>query len=138
MTAILVNIDVPDLERASEFYARAFELRVSRRLGSGVVELEGATSPVYLIRAAQGSSPFEGAPTVRRFDRHWTPVHLDFVVEDLASAVERAVLAGARLERPARAARWGEIAVLADPWGNGFCFIEFTGRGYDELVVPAI
>jgi hypothetical protein len=24
-------------------------------------------------------------------------------------------------------------AALADPFGHGFCLIEFAGRGYDEL-----
>jgi hypothetical protein len=28
---------------------------------------------------------------------------------------------------------WGKIAVLADPFGNGFCLIEFVNRGYDEI-----
>ena len=30
--------------------------------------------------------------------RHWTPVHLDFVVDDLQAAVANAVAAGATLE----------------------------------------
>jgi predicted enzyme related to lactoylglutathione lyase len=29
---------------------------------------------------------------------------------------------------------WGRIANMADPFGNGFCLIEFIGRGYDEIV----
>jgi hypothetical protein len=33
------------------------------------------------------------------FGRHWTPIHLDFVVDDLDAAVERAVSAGATIER---------------------------------------
>jgi hypothetical protein len=36
----------------------------------------------------------------RSYERHWTPVHLDFVVEDIASPVAKAVSAGARLEKP--------------------------------------
>jgi len=28
---------------------------------------------------------------------------------------------------------WGRIAVMADPFGHGFCLIEFLGRGYDEI-----
>jgi hypothetical protein len=23
---------------------------------------------------------------------------------------------------------------MADPFGHGFCFLQFTGRGYDEIV----
>jgi hypothetical protein len=26
---------------------------------------------------------------------------------------------------------------LADPFGHGFCLIEFTGRGYDEVATDA-
>lgn len=27
-------------------------------------------------------------------------------------------------------------ATLADPFGHGFCFIEWLGRGYDEVATP--
>jgi hypothetical protein len=30
---------------------------------------------------------------------------------------------------------WGAIALLADPFGNGFCLLQFTGRGYDEIAL---
>jgi predicted enzyme related to lactoylglutathione lyase len=60
-------------------------------------------------------------------------VHLDFVVPDIDAAVQRACAAGARLEGAVRTAEWGRIAVLSDPWGHGFCLIEFLGRGYDEI-----
>ena len=36
-------------------------------------------------------------------------------------------------EQPIETLAFGRIAVLADPFGNGFCLIEFLGRGYDEL-----
>lgn len=26
-----------------------------------------------------------------------------------------------------------ERALFVDPFGHGFCLIEFTGRGYDEI-----
>jgi hypothetical protein len=28
----------------------------------------------------------------------------------------------------------GRLAVLADPFGDGFCLLEFQGRGCDELL----
>jgi hypothetical protein len=28
---------------------------------------------------------------------------------------------------------WGRIAHMADPFGHGICFIQFLGRGYDEI-----
>jgi predicted enzyme related to lactoylglutathione lyase len=58
-------------------------------------------------------------------------VHLDFEVDDVAQAVARAVTAGARLEGEIRRFDWGRIATLSDPFGNGFCLLQFTGAGYD-------
>ena len=71
---------------------------------------------------------------LRRYDRHWTPVHPDVVVDDLDSAVTRAVGAGAVLETAARDAPYGRIAMLADPFGHGFCLVQFNARGYDALL----
>jgi len=75
--------------------------------------------------------------TTRNYSRHWTPVHLDFVTTDIEAAVERAIAAGAILEQPVTRHAWGELALLADPFGNGFCLIKFLGRGYDEIAAPA-
>jgi uncharacterized glyoxalase superfamily protein PhnB len=64
--------------------------------------------------------------------RHWTPVHLDFEVEDVSAAVERTVAAGARLEGELQSF-WGRLATLSDPFGHGFCVLEFSSRGYDAV-----
>jgi predicted enzyme related to lactoylglutathione lyase len=60
-------------------------------------------------------------------------VHLDFVVPDLDHSVARAKSAGATVESEIETHAWGRIALLADPFGNGFCLLQFTGRGYDEI-----
>jgi predicted enzyme related to lactoylglutathione lyase len=60
-------------------------------------------------------------------------VHLDFVVDDLEEALARAAKAGATIETEAQTHPWGTIALLADPFGNGFCLLQFAGRGYDEI-----
>jgi uncharacterized glyoxalase superfamily protein PhnB len=60
-------------------------------------------------------------------------VHLDFVVQEIEGAVDKARNAGARLEGQIRSNNWGKIAMLADPFGHGLCLIEFVGRGYDEI-----
>jgi predicted enzyme related to lactoylglutathione lyase len=41
--------------------------------------------------------------------------------------------AGAQLEGDIQTHKWGRIANMADPFGNGFCLIEFIGRGYGEI-----
>jgi len=28
---------------------------------------------------------------------------------------------------------WGQLAMLSDPFGHGFCLLQFTGRGYDAV-----
>lgn len=135
MSELLVNIDVPDLARAVDFYTRAFGLSVRRRFGAQGVELAGFAVPLFLLCKDAGT---KGAPgSVRSYERHWTPVHLDVVVDDLDPAVNRAIAAGARVEHPARSAIWGKSAGLADPFGHGLCLIQFLNRGYDEIADPA-
>ena len=133
MADLLVNIDVDDLKKAVAFYRDAFGLDLGRRLGEGAVEMLGAGAPIYLLQKPAGSAAVLDAAAKRSYTRHWTPVHLDFVVPDLPAALERARTAGAQVERGMRTETWGHIALLSDPFGNGFCLIEFVGRGYDEI-----
>lgn len=135
---LLVNVDVDDLEAGERFYCAALGLVVGRRFGSAAVELRGASSPIYLLRKEEGSRVSAATDAVRAYERHWTPVHLDFVVEDVERAVERAVSAGATIEAPVAIQRWGKLALLADPFGNGFCFVQFLGRGYDEIAEEGV
>jgi predicted enzyme related to lactoylglutathione lyase len=130
---LLVNLDVDDLEKGVRFYSTAFGLVVGRRFGAFGVEMLGSSVPIYLL--AKGPET-QAAPTIaqcRSYERHWTPIHLDFVVGDIGSAVETAVSAGARLEKPITTYKWGKLALMADPFGHGFCFLQFLGRGYDEI-----
>ena len=128
---MLVNIDVPDLKQAVAFYTQAFGLEVRRRAGQGGAELTGWPVPVWLLEKAAGTVAAPGCP--RAYERHWTPVHLDIVVEDMDNALSRAVNAGARVERKVQVEIWGKIVGLADPFGHGLCLIEFLNRGYDEI-----
>ena len=134
MTRVLLNLDVDDIERAVTFYTAAFELRVGRRFDSAFVELLGAEAPIYLLQKAAGSLPFANAEQGRRYARHWTPLHLDFVVDDLDAALARALAAGAVLEAPPSQHAYGRLALLHDPFGHGVCLLQFEGRGYDELL----
>ncbi len=133
MINLLVNIDVDDLDRGVRFYTEAFGLQLGRRLGDGFVELLGAAAPIYLIVADAGATPFASAPTARTYQRHWTPVHLDFAVDDLEAAVARAEAAGATREGAITEHAWGRMALLADPFGHGIDLLQFHGRGYDEI-----
>lgn len=131
---LLINIDVPDLGRAVAFYTGAFGLMVTRRFADQGVELSGLPVKLYLLEKSAGSIGARDEP--RRYSRHWTPVHLDIVVDDLEQAMARALAAGAQREGDVRVAAWGKIALLADPFGHGLCLIQFLGRGYDEIAAP--
>jgi predicted enzyme related to lactoylglutathione lyase len=129
----LINLDVDDLEEAIRFYTAAFDLTVSRRFGAVGVEMLGSSAPICLLVKSSGSPAADTTPQRRSYQRHWTPVHLDFVVNEIEPAIEKAVLAGARLEQPVTIHKWGKLALMGDPFGHGFCFVQFLGRGYDEI-----
>lgn len=133
---LMINIDVPDLDAGTNFYTTAFGLKVGRRFGTGFVELLGWPAPLYLLTKAAGTIGAGGGAggDLRRYERHWTPVHLDVVVEDVDAAVARAVNAGAVLEAAAKDTPYGRIAMLADPFGHGVCLVQFNARGYDALL----
>lgn len=128
---LLLNIDVPDVAAAERFYVAAFGLSPARRFGGDGVELLGAQAPIYLLRKAAGST---GAGDAQRdYARHWCPLHVDMVVDDLESALARALAAGAVQEGEIREAQWGRIVQLADPFGHGWCLIRFSAAGYDAI-----
>lgn len=135
MSQLLINVDVPDLQSATKFYCSGLGLKVGRRF-DGWLELVGAAAPIYLLPKAAGTPVSPASTQARDYRRHWTPLHLDFVVTHLEDAIERARAAGASVESEVQTHPWGRIALLADPFGNGFCLLQFTGRGYDEIALP--
>jgi predicted enzyme related to lactoylglutathione lyase len=52
---------------------------------------------------------------------------------DVDAALARAQRAGAVVEGELRSHSRGRIAPLAEPFGHGFCLIQFQGRGYDKI-----
>ena len=130
---LLLNIDVPDIEAGISFYTEALGLEVGRRFDRDFVELVGTDAPLYLLEKPAGSAIGPAAGDARRYERHWTPIHPDFAVEDLPAAIERAVAAGAVQEGETCEAPYGKLALFADPFGHGFCLIEFNKEGYDAL-----
>lgn len=129
---LLVNVDVDDIEKACAFYTQALALRIGRRLGEDFVELLGGGAPIYLLKKKAGSTPFEGA-SPRTYERHWTPVHLDFAVDDIEAARDRALSAGATAESGITEHAYGRMVLLADPFGHGICLLEFNAEGYDAI-----
>ena len=133
MAGLLLNVDVPDIAAGEAFYTAALGLRVGRRFGHDFVELLGADAPLYLLKKEAGTSIGPSGGATRRYERHWTPIHPDFVVEDMEAAVARAVAAGGVQEGETCDAPYGKLAMFADPFGHGFCLIEFNQEGYDAI-----
>ena len=131
---LLINIDVPDLAAAEHFYTAALGLSASRRFDDDIVELTGCEIPIYLIRKPAGTAIGPGGGDFRRYNRHWTPVHPDFSVENLDEAIAKALAAGAVQEGETLDLSYGRQAMFADPFGNGFCLIAFNEQGYDALL----
>jgi predicted enzyme related to lactoylglutathione lyase len=128
---VLINIDVDDLESAIDFYS-ALGLRLQRRFfGNSVAEMVGGGSTIHLLAKPSGTIASAASGASRDYRRHWTPIHLDFVVEDIDAAVRDAIGAGAILEREITSHAWGQLAAMSDPFGHGFCLLQFTDAGYD-------
>ena len=127
---LLINIDVPVLEPAIRFYCAAFDLKLQRILDDDVAELVGASSLVYLLRKDESSLASEFSSDHRCYQRHWTPIHFDVVVDDIAQAVERVIKAGAKTESECKEWRGSKCASFSDPFGHGFCLIEFEQNSY--------
>ena len=133
MPNLLINIDVPDLAAGEAFYTAALGLTVGRRFDSDIVELLGRDAPIYLLRKASGTPIGPSGGGVRDYSRHWCPIHPDFAVDDLDAATARAVAAGAVQEGDTLELPYGRQAMFADPFGHGFCLIEFNEEGYDAI-----
>src|SRR5690606_11541767 len=52
---LIVNIDVPELRPAIDFYCAALELKLERILDDDTAELTGGSSVVYLLRKPESS-----------------------------------------------------------------------------------
>ena len=72
--------------------------------------------------AAAVKSSSTGAD-VRRYERHWTPVHLDLHVADLDAVLTQVRAGGGRVENEFRTQGPKPAAFCSDPFGNGFCVI---------------
>lgn len=134
MMRVIVNIDVPNLAPAIEFYCRALGLKLNRIIDEDVAELIGASSVIYLLQNPAGSNPAITFQQVRNYSRHWTPVHMDFVVDDVIKAAQRALDAGATQESECIEWRGSKCITFSDPFGNGFCIIEFAGDTYSAYI----
>jgi len=127
--SVLVNIDVPELSSAVGFYESAVGAKVVGWLDDDVAQLEYGSTVLCLLCKPTGSVA-TSTGHVRELGRHWTPVHVDFVVDDIDAAVARALNAGAQRESACIEWRGSKCVSFSDPFGHGFCLIELAGDGY--------
>jgi predicted enzyme related to lactoylglutathione lyase len=124
MFDIEICIDVPDLAEGVRFYADVFGFSKVSEPYPGVAVLRAGESNITLLQKRAGTKPSSNTQDVRRYDRHWTPVHLDFHVDDVKAARDKALQAGATQEQFFDNPQQGSMAFCADPFGNGFCLLE--------------
>ncbi len=123
MPGVSVSIDVPDLLEGVRFYSDALECTKLSDESETVVVLSAGNTRIYLLQREPGTAKSCSRETLRSYSRHWTPVHLDFAVDDVESAAARVLSAGGSVEGT-DSGEWGSIAYCADPFGNGFCLIK--------------
>lgn len=122
MIKITVSIDVSNLRQAEKFYVEALGCKKLRDQGGGMVVLATKNCDIYLQEKETGSKPIDSNDITRSYQRHWTPVHLDFLAENVDEVVQKVLKLGGQHEG-GESGDWGAIAHCADPFGNGFCVI---------------
>jgi catechol 2,3-dioxygenase-like lactoylglutathione lyase family enzyme len=118
-----VSIDVPRLDEGLRFYRDGLGLAEIARPVPTYAVLKCGDASIGLIEKAAGSKPARGSDDVRRYARHWTPVHIDFHVDDFETFLAKAVKAGAICEQKYEVSGRPPIAFCSDPFGNGFCIL---------------
>jgi predicted enzyme related to lactoylglutathione lyase len=119
---ISVSIDVDNLKQAQDFYVKALGCTKVRDQGADMVVLRAQNVDIYLQEKKPGTNPLVAKDIERDYARHWTPVHLDFIGENVDEVVAKILKFGG-LHEGGDCGDWGSIAYCADPFGNGFCVI---------------
>ncbi len=117
-----VSIDVSDLKQAEQFYIEALGLSKVKDFGENSVVLSSENCDIYLQEKPAGTKPVPSGDVERNYERHWTPIHLDFLTKDIDEIVKKIVENGG-VREGGESGDWGSIAYCADPFGNGFCVI---------------
>ena len=121
---ISAGIDVPTLAEGIASYCAALGLSKKSEPAPGVVVLHGLNVEPCVLEKPPGSKPSPNTIDRRKFERHWTPVHLDFHVDDLDAALQRVEALGAKREQVFEHAGHGSAAFCGDPFGHGFCLLQ--------------
>jgi predicted enzyme related to lactoylglutathione lyase len=120
---VTVSIDVPSIEAGLRFFGEAFGFTESSRPHPGYAVLSAGEATIALVAKPAGTHPAKGSDDVRKYERHWTPVHIDFRVEDFEATLARALAAGAKDRTGASRDGYPPVAFCSDPFGHGFCIV---------------
>src|SRR4028118_569098 len=118
---VAVSIDVPSLDEGLRFFRAAFGFSEVSRPHQGYAMLRAGEVTIGLLAKPDGSIPAKGSSDIRRYERHWTPVHIDFRVADFEATLAKALAAGAKSEQVHRVSGYPPVAFCSDPFGHGFC-----------------
>jgi predicted enzyme related to lactoylglutathione lyase len=118
-----VTIDVPNMDEGLKFYRDALGLTEVARPFPTYVVLQCGTAKIGLMEKVAGSKPAKGSDDVRRYGRHWTPIHIDFDVDDYEVTLARVLNSGAICEQKFEGGDHPPIAFCSDPFGHGFCIV---------------
>ena len=93
-----------------------------RDQGDDMVVLKVDNADIYLQEKKSWTNPISSKDIVRDYKRHWTPIHLDFLCDNIDEVVEKIVKLW-WIHEGGEKWDWGSIAYCVDPFGNGFCLI---------------
>jgi predicted enzyme related to lactoylglutathione lyase len=117
-----ISIDVPDLDAGLRFYGEVFGFVETARPFPTMAVLDANNVSVCMHAKAADTKSSSAGTERRRYERHWTPVHLDLHVEDFDAVVDKVRAQGGAIENEFRQGK-KPAAFCSDPFGNGFCVI---------------
>lgn len=118
-----VTLDVPDIAAGIAFYGGLFGFSETARPHPAYAVLRAGDQVLGLMEKAAGSRPTPAEAPRRDYARHWTPVHLDFHVDDFDTACAGVTALGGTVEEIHRAPGRPAVAFCSDPFGHGFCLL---------------
>src|SRR6185295_15699876 len=87
--SVHVSIDVPELEAGLRFYGEVFGFVETARPFPTMAILDANNVSVCMHAKAAGSKSSSVGAEQRRYERHWTPVHLDLHVGDFDAVLSK-------------------------------------------------
>ncbi len=112
-----VSIDVSDMAKAIEFYVKALGCEFRKKYTDEWQVVCAGSLDLHIQQKAEGT--IAAADHKRDYSRHWTPVHLDFIVDDINPICIAIEKFGGTVEKNTFLEIAG-LANCADPFGNGF------------------